>query len=136
MTIWKVSGAQTIWELPYDFWILLMVAGATALLALTILTYCMKRYDATYTSGAFSGSLVVSASVMSAIHYHTFQHLEDGWVGVLYPVGLITLLIGVYILVKYSIADDGHHHNPGKPQDSGGDAETAGMLSTQGSPTT
>jgi uncharacterized membrane protein len=71
-----------------------------ALTGLIILTLCMKRYDATYSASMFVGSFCISASIMSAIHYHTFAHLKKNLVNYLgYPMGLIVLLAGVYVLM-------------------------------------
>lgn len=41
--------------------------------------------------------LVISASLMSAIHYDTFAHIRRGLYIVLYPVGLVVILCGVSI---------------------------------------
>jgi uncharacterized membrane protein len=71
-----------------------------ALTGLIILTLCMKRYDATYSSSMFVGSFCISASIMSAIHYHTFAYLGKNIVNYVgYPIGLIVLLTGVYVLM-------------------------------------
>ena len=78
---------------------MVILAIGTAFAGLLFLTACMKRYDATYSSAMFVGSFVVSASIMSAIHYDTFQHLQSLWNFVLYPAGLVILMAGVYILV-------------------------------------
>jgi len=63
------------------------------------LTACMKRYDATYSSAMFVGSFVISASVMSAVHFKTFSNLEQIYDYILYPLGLLILMAGVYMLV-------------------------------------
>lgn len=77
----------------------IFLAVATAFGGLLLLTACMKRYDATYSSAMFVGSFVVSASVMSAVHYRTFQNLVHVWNYVMYPMGLVVLMAGVLILV-------------------------------------
>ena len=59
----------------------------------------MKRYDATFSAAMFVGSFVLSASLMSAVHYQTFQHLSGFWNWVFYPLGLFILMIGVNLLV-------------------------------------
>lgn len=82
------------WEIP----LLIGAALVVCFTGLGILTVCMKRYDAIYCSSMFVGSLVVSASIMSAIHYDTFSHLHSAANWVLYPVGLIILMRGVYML--------------------------------------
>jgi drug/metabolite transporter (DMT)-like permease len=87
-------------------WILLisfiLLAAFSAFAGLILLTACMKRYDALFSSAMFVGSFVISASIMSAIHYHTFQHLDSFLDGLLYCAGLCLLMVGVYILVEDS----------------------------------
>jgi hypothetical protein len=39
---------------------------------------------------------------MSAAHYNTFALLESVWNYILYPVGLLVLMLGVFILVRES----------------------------------
>jgi flagellar biosynthesis/type III secretory pathway M-ring protein FliF/YscJ len=39
---------------------------------------------------------------MSAAHYNTFALLETVWNYILYPVGLLVLILGVFILVRES----------------------------------
>lgn len=86
------------WYLP----LFALLAGASAFTGLLMLTACMKRYDATYSAASFVGSFVVSASIMSAVHYKTFSDL-DGLSGyVLYPLGLLVLGAGVLMLVRAS----------------------------------
>jgi hypothetical protein len=84
------------WYLPL-FAILAIVSAFSGLL---LLTACMKRYDATYSSAMFVGSFVVSSSIMSAAHYSTFAHLETLWNKILYPSGLLILMGGVLLLVQ------------------------------------
>lgn len=87
-------------EFPYVLFIFMFgMAIITALSGLIILTLCMKRYDVTYSASMFVGSFCISASIMSAIHYDTFLHLNDviNYIG--YPSGLIILLYGVYMLL-------------------------------------
>jgi len=78
------------------------MAGASAFGGLLLLSNCMKRYDATYSAASFVGSFVVSASIMSAAHYKTFEKLKGVWNFVMYPFGLVVLMIGVLILVRES----------------------------------
>ena len=92
----RPPGQGLPWYLPL-FAILAIVSAFSGLL---LLTACMKRYDATYSSAMFVGSFVVSASIMSACHYSTFQHLETLWNQILYPAGLLILMGGVLLLVK------------------------------------
>lgn len=90
------------WMVPFFF----TMAGASAFIGLLFLTACMKRYDATYSAASFVGSFVVSASIMSAVHYHTFHSLLHIWNLILYPFGLLVLIVGVYILVRESPEPD------------------------------
>jgi len=83
---------------PPVFFAFILLAMATSLSGLLFLAACMKRYDATYSSSMFVGSFVISASFMSAVHYHTFDNLETIWNVILYILGLFVLLIGVVIL--------------------------------------
>ena len=99
--------------IPYPWYTPLMMLGAmtSAFGGLLLLTACMKRYDATFSSAMFVGSFVISASIMSAVHYQTFQHLNSIWNWILYPTGLCILMVGVWILVNetmevYSLHDD------------------------------
>jgi hypothetical protein len=89
-------------SLPLAFYVLTALAAASAFGGLLLLTACMKRYDATYSSAMFVGSFVVSASMMSAAHYQTFQHLASGVEYFFYPVGVLVLMAGVYLLVLES----------------------------------
>jgi hypothetical protein len=69
----------------------------------------MKRYDATFSAAMFVGSFVVSASTMSAVHYHTFENLNASPLNyVMYPMGVVILLCGVVLLVQ----DKSGHDNP------------------------
>ena len=77
-----------------------IMAGASAFCGLLMLTACMKRYDATYSAASFVGSFVVSASIMSAVHYKTFQGLKGAWDCAMYPFGLGVLMVGVMILAR------------------------------------
>ena len=103
ITIIKVSGEILPWKLPWYFFLLVALAGLTAFGGLVILAACMKRYDATYSSGTFAGGMVLSASTMSAVHYNTFAHLRPGGLShIMYPVGLVILMIGVGLLMQHS----------------------------------
>ena len=90
------SGSTIHWS----FYVFLALAGATALAGLLVLTSCMKRYDATYSAASFVGSFVVSASIMSVVHYNTFQELNSLVNYILYPTGVCILMLGVYVLVQ------------------------------------
>ncbi len=52
-----------------------------------------------YSSAMFVGSFVISASLMSAVHYDTFGNLENVYDYSLYPIGLGILMVGIFILV-------------------------------------
>lgn len=95
ITIVQLGGSM-----PWGFLgLLLVTAFATAGAGMMIMSECMKRYDATYTSGTYAGSLTLAASVVSAMHYRTFSNLE-GVHRVLYPVGLGILMMGVGLLMS------------------------------------
>lgn len=97
LTIYKdVEQGQ---QYPWFFLFFVVMAAATGFFGLLILTACMKRYDATYSAAMFVGSFVVSASIMSAVHYDTFAGLTDMSSYILYPAGLLILMVGVFILV-------------------------------------
>mmetsp|Transcript_13582 Transcript_13582/g.30942 ORF Transcript_13582/g.30942 Transcript_13582/m.30942 type:complete len:116 (+) Transcript_13582:1090-1437(+) len=76
------------------------MAMATAFVGLLCLAACMKRYDATYSSSMFVVSFVISASIMSWVHYDTLDHLNGAINLLMYPVGLATLFSGAFILVR------------------------------------
>ena len=67
----------------------------------------MKRYDATYSAAMFVVSFVISTSLMSCVHYHTFDHLDGFTSCVMYPVGLATLFAGAYMSTSNKGNDDG-----------------------------
>ena len=105
LTIVKAVG-ETGEPYPWYFYIMILLAVATSFSGLLFLTSCMKRYDATFSSAMFVGSFVISASIMSAVHYQTFQHLESIWNWILYPTGLIVLMAGVRMLVNATSEQD------------------------------
>lgn len=86
--------------LPWYFFILISLAALTAFSGLLILTRCMKRYDATFSSAMFVGSFIISASIMADIHYHTFSNLVGIINYIMYPFGLLVLMVGLYLLVQ------------------------------------
>jgi len=86
--------------LPGLFWLFVLMAMATAFVGLLCLAACMKRYDATYSSSMFVVSFVISASIMSWVHYDTLDHLNGAINLLMYPVGLATLFSGAFILVR------------------------------------
>lgn len=100
LTILKATKAWNEPHYPWYFYLMVILAITTAFVGLLLLTACMKRYDATYSSAMFVGSFVVSASIMSAVHYNTFSNLGHLWNFILYPLGLIVLILGVLILAQ------------------------------------
>lgn len=106
LTVFKASAqnksnVDTTPQQPRPYGLLALLVGlsaATAFGGLLLLTSCMKRYDATYSSAMFVGSFVIMASVMSVVHYDTLNHLDGVINLVLYPIGLCILMLGVYIL--------------------------------------
>lgn len=85
---------------PWYLFMTIFLGIATSFGGLLCLSACMKRYDATFSAAMFVGSFVISASLMSAVHYNTFQNLQGIWSWVMYPIGLCTLMLGVIILVR------------------------------------
>lgn len=98
------NSSQPQQSLPASFYLFVALAMTTAFVGLLCLAECMKRYDATYSAAMFVASFVVSASLMSCVHYHTFYHLEGINNYIMYPMGLITLFFGAYILIKPTAA--------------------------------
>ena len=88
------------------FIILAVLSMITAIASLLLLTECMQRYNATFSSAMFVGSFVLNSSVMSAVHYRTFEHLSSRKSFVLYPMGLLMLLIGVSGILMSTSADE------------------------------
>ena len=108
LTIMKATPA----DVPHYSWLFyffFIMAGVSAFGGLLILTACMKRYDASYSAAGFVGSFVVSASIMSAVHYNTFGELKGIVNYIMYPIGLLVLTLGVFVLVGES--KDVNHHN-------------------------
>jgi len=101
LTILKAVKAEDddMQSFPWYFPLMAFLGCATAFGGLLCLTACMKRYDATFSSAMFVGSFVISTSIMSAVHYDTFQNLQGIWNWILYPAGLCVLMLGVIILV-------------------------------------
>ena len=96
----SLSGSSSSTSLPSTFFLFLLLAMATSFVGLLCLASCMKRYDATYSAAMFVVSFVMSASLMSGVHYHTFEHLSGVLNLFMYPLGLATLFLGAFILVK------------------------------------
>jgi hypothetical protein len=62
---------------------------------------------------------------MSAVHYNTFSNLEAIWNYFLYPLGLVILMTGVYILVHEtteSFAETGRFSRAPRQSDDGSPA--------------
>ena len=99
-------------KIPWGLLVFLIgMAIVTSFGGLLFLTACMKRYDATYSAAMFVGSFVVAASIMSAIHYDTFQHLTHAHQLALYPAGLFVLVVGVYLLLFPKVRQRVAPHN-------------------------
>lgn len=92
---------------PWFFPLLATLAAATSFTGLLFLTVCMKKFDATFSSAMFVGSFVVSASIMSAVHYSTFQDLKGLINDIMYPFGLLVLMAGVGILLQSTSSGGG-----------------------------
>ena len=105
LTIMKACNASKE-SYPWYFYIFVLMAVTSSFTGLIFLTACMKRYDATFSSAMFVGSFVISASFMAAIHYSTFSHLESIWNWIMYPGGLLVLMIGVKMLVNATSEND------------------------------
>lgn len=104
LSSFELEPEKTHEHLPWFFALLIIMAIFSAFAGLLLLTACMKRYDVTFSAAMFVGSFVVSATIMSAIHYDTFQHLQTGVNYLMYPTGLGLLMVGVFILVQDSKA--------------------------------
>lgn len=105
LTIIKAVGEKDE-AFPWYFYIMVILGIASSFGGLLFLTACMKRYDATFSSAMFVGSFVISASIMAAVHYQTFEHLENLSNYIMYPFGLIVLMIGVAMLVQATSEQD------------------------------
>jgi drug/metabolite transporter (DMT)-like permease len=95
-----VKASSSLWHTPWYVPLFVAMGILSSFGGLLLLTATMKRYDATYSAAMFVGSFVVSTSIMSAVHYHTFEHLADLVDYIMYPMGLVVLMIGVSILVQ------------------------------------
>ena len=111
LTVLKVSRDKRPWKLPWTMYIMTVLAIATAVGGLSILTRCMKRYDVTFSNAMNAGSFVVSASIMSAVHYKTFANLSSRNSAIMYPLGLAIILVGLWILVRHTREAEVHQYN-------------------------
>jgi len=103
LTIFKDTRSEG-GPLPGMFYILFVLAATSGFAGLLCLSACMKRYDATYASAMFVVSFVITASLMSAVHYHTFDDIENSIDIAMYLLGLGVLIYGATILVKPTAA--------------------------------
>lgn len=94
----ETSNAIDGYTLP----IFIVLAILFPLVGLWLMMECMKRYDATYTASMFLVSTILSASIMAAVHYHTFDHLHSRLETFLYLFGLTLLLSGASLLATES----------------------------------
>ena len=92
-----LKASKGIFHGPWYLPLFIFLGMALSFAGLLFLTATMKRYDATYSAAMFVGSFVVSASIMSAAHYHTFENLGGVTDYIMYPLGLVILMIGVHI---------------------------------------
>lgn len=100
LTIYDATTKQqSSQNLPPVFFLFVALAMLTAFVGLLCLAACMKRYDATYSAAMFIVTFVISASLMSSVHYHTFEHLNGVINYIMYPFGLMTLLLGAFVLI-------------------------------------
>mmetsp|Transcript_22565 Transcript_22565/g.31823 ORF Transcript_22565/g.31823 Transcript_22565/m.31823 type:complete len:389 (+) Transcript_22565:159-1325(+) len=113
LTIEKISNNGSFENPPMVFYVCIFFAIISSFGGLLLLTACMKRYDATFSCAMFVGSFIISASIMSTVHYHTFQHLESVWSFIFYPLGLCLLMYGISFLARdYANKDykESHDH--------------------------
>jgi len=105
LSVLKACGNEGV-SLPWYFYFMAFCSGFTAFTGLLCLTKCMEKYDATFSSSMFVGSFIISASIMAAIHYDTFQHLQGLVNYIMYPVGLLILMVGLNMLIQDAEEDD------------------------------
>ena len=100
LTIWQDDSQETVVYLWLMSLVLCQIVASLG--GLLLLNACMKRYDATFSAAMFVGSFVLMTSIMSSVHYDTFQHLHGNVVNlILYPTGLLVLVGGVYRLADH-----------------------------------
>ena len=100
--LWNLSANWQPWKQPIIFYILLVLGIAVPLAGLAMLTRCMKRYDVTYSNAMNAGALVVSTSLMGAVHHKTFSNLASRRRAIMYIIGLATVLVGLVVLVRHT----------------------------------
>ena len=100
MTVFSASQGG---PLPAIFYILFIMAIVIAITGIYCISASMKRYDATYASAMFVASVVIATSLMSAVHYNTFEEINGVGAVVMYLLGLAVLIYGAAILVKPTV---------------------------------
>jgi len=100
LVVLNLAHDKRPWKLPWTFFILLALGISMAVGGLSILTRCMKRYDVTFSNAMNAGSMVVSASIIGAVHNKTFSNLGSTLRVTWYLIGLFTVLVGLSILVR------------------------------------
>ncbi|GMH90386.1 hypothetical protein TL16_g11751 [Triparma laevis f. inornata] len=92
-------------ESPWHWQIWLFLSGAmfVGLYGIRCLSYCMKRYDTTYSATMFVVSYIFSADIMSLIRYDIYKNMDTVSQKVMFPVGMIILLGGVIVLMTEKI---------------------------------
>jgi len=98
LTIFSLAEDKRPWMLPWLFYVLAVCAVSVSVSGLMLHTRCMKNYDATYSNAMNSGAIVLSASIMGAVHYSTFSNLQSVYSFGFYPLGLAIILAGLYVL--------------------------------------
>jgi len=97
-----ISGLQhenvPLEEYPPGLFFLLFLASAMPLIGLALLMQCMRRFDASFSASMFVGSMIISVSVMSAVRYDTFGHVDSILNGIFYTLGLCVLTSGCVVL--------------------------------------
>lgn len=102
LTIYSVSGSKLPWNQPWLFYVLLPLHLIPAGGGLVLITKCFKRYDATFTAALGTGALVLSSTAVGAVHYNTFSNIRSVSSLVLYPLGLASIMSGLFVLVRHS----------------------------------
>lgn len=79
---------------------LLLAAAVLSISSLILSLECMKRYEASFSCASYTGAMMFSVSIMSAVHYNTFSHLE-GWLNfAFYILGLVVTMSGCLTLAQ------------------------------------
>ena len=99
-------------DYPREIFVLFLLSAVIPLVGLALLMGCMKRYDATYSSSMFVGSMIMSVSVMSAVRYKTFEHIDCMWSATMYVFGLCVLVGGTVILACEDVTTSPQQPSP------------------------